>query len=157
VNYVAFSPDGKYLLSASGLGSVGEARLWDAADGRPRTPPLKHPGAVTRTHFSPDGRRFVTVVADRVSARGEVRVWNREGEPAPPPLQHAGPVTDAAFSSDARLLVAAGEDGVARLWDLAVVRPTVPSLSVSEPSYTRVEPCEDHRRLFTISRDGTLR
>jgi WD40 repeat protein/serine/threonine protein kinase/tetratricopeptide (TPR) repeat protein len=157
VNYVTFSPDGKYLLSAGGLGNAGEARLWDAADGRPRTPPLKHPGAVARAHFSPDGRRFVTVVADRVSARGEVRVWNRDGEPTTPPLQHAAPVTDATFGPDGRLLVAAGEDGVARVWDLAQVRPTVPSLSMSEPSYTRVEACEDHRRLFTISRDGTLR
>jgi WD40 repeat protein/serine/threonine protein kinase/Flp pilus assembly protein TadD len=157
VNYVAFSPDSKYLLSAGGLGNVGEARLWDTADGRPRTPPLKHPGAVVRAHFSPDGRRFVTVVADRISARGEVRVWNLNGEPVTPPLQHAGPVTDAAFSPDGRLLVAAGEDGVARLWDLAVLRRTVPPLSASEPSYSRIEVCENRRHVFTVSRDGTLR
>src|SRR5438445_658911 len=52
------SPDGSRILT---LGKGGlMARVWDAATGKPLTPPLQHGGIVWRAAFSPDSRHLVT-------------------------------------------------------------------------------------------------
>src|SRR5262249_23706511 len=69
VRWVAFSPDGQRLVSATGdftgwnfallepksdPGRLGEAQVWDVATGRPITAPIRHEGVVQRASFSPD-------------------------------------------------------------------------------------------------------
>jgi tetratricopeptide (TPR) repeat protein len=68
VNYVAFSPDGRRVVTAS---DDRTARVWDTATGQPLSTPLKHEGGVLHAAFSPDGRRIVTASRDRTA-----RVWN---------------------------------------------------------------------------------
>jgi WD40 repeat protein len=63
----SFSPDGRYVLTAS---FDHTARVWDAATAEPVTPPLQHSDWVMHAAFSPDGRRVVTASAD-----GTARVW----------------------------------------------------------------------------------
>ena len=53
VNAVAFSPDGKTVLTGS---EDKTARLWDAATGRPLGEPMTHQGMVSAVAFSPDGK-----------------------------------------------------------------------------------------------------
>ena len=56
VYYVAFSPDGRTLATASGI-SDHQIILWDVASRRPKGPPL--PGKVKswpQIAFSPDGK-----------------------------------------------------------------------------------------------------
>src|SRR5205823_7295133 len=53
---VCYSPDGRFLLSSgrSGPGpTLGEARLWDAATGRPAGPPLRHRWGISWAVFEP--------------------------------------------------------------------------------------------------------
>ena len=51
---VAFSPDGKRIVSGGGDNTV---RLWDAATGQPIGDPLTgHQDVVVSVAFSPDGR-----------------------------------------------------------------------------------------------------
>ena len=58
VRAVAFSPDGKTLLT----GSLDKtARLWNAASGEPRGKIMKHFGMVKVVAFSPDGKMALTV------------------------------------------------------------------------------------------------
>jgi WD40 repeat protein len=68
VNSVAFSPDGKRIVSGSFDRTL---RLWDAGTGQPIGAPLTgHTSNVNSVAFSPDGRRMVSASADNT-----VRVW----------------------------------------------------------------------------------
>ena len=64
---MAFSPDGKTVLTAS-LDKT--ARLWEAATGQPLGPPLQHQGPVRHVAFSPDGQTVLTGSDDKTA-----RLW----------------------------------------------------------------------------------
>jgi WD40 repeat protein len=81
VSRVVFSPDGKYLATAS---DDNTARVWDGRNGRPLTPPLTHVRSVNQACFSLDGRRLAT-------AAGTARIYELVPKPPPlPPLEHDG-------------------------------------------------------------------
>jgi tetratricopeptide (TPR) repeat protein len=126
VSTVAFSPDGRTLLTGSSLpdGRPGEARLWDAATGWPLGPPLEHSGWVNSVAFSPDGRTLLTGRGDKTA-----RLWDAAtGRPLGPPLKHSGRVVAVAFSPDGRTLLTGSLDNTVRLWDAATGRPIGPPL-----------------------------
>jgi WD40 repeat protein/serine/threonine protein kinase len=132
VNSAQFSPDGKRILTASGM----TARVWDAQSGQPLTDSLEHNNSVNSAQFSPDGKRIVTVA--RASG---ARIWDAQtGQQLMEPLMHGramrqgefsrgadgGPVVgvrwivnSAQFSPDGKRIVTAGDDGTARVWDVA--------------------------------------
>ncbi len=67
VRPVAFSPDGKGVLTGGGDKT---ARLWDVATGRPIGEALYHDDWVTAAAFSPDGRYILTGSRDKTA-----RLW----------------------------------------------------------------------------------
>ena len=54
---VAFSPDGKRIVSGSDDGTI---KVWDAATGQETLTLKGHSSAVNSVAFSPDGKRIVT-------------------------------------------------------------------------------------------------
>ena len=61
VNHATFSPDGKFIVTAS---DDGTARLWVAATGRTLATLFGHTRSLTTAGFSPDGKRIVTASED---------------------------------------------------------------------------------------------
>jgi tetratricopeptide (TPR) repeat protein len=119
---VAFSPDGKAVLTGTGV-TDNAARLWDAATGRPLGPPLAHQGAVLAVAFSPDGKTVLTATGG-AGADNAARLWDAAtGRPLGPPLAHQGEVFAVAFSPDGKAVLTgtggAGTDNTARLWDVS--------------------------------------
>ncbi len=110
VTSVAFSPDGKHIVSGSNDKTL---RLWDN-QGRVGKPFEGHEGAVTSVAFSPDGKYIVSGSRDR-----KVRLWDIQGNPIRQPLEgHENDVTSVAFSPDGQYIISGSSDGTVRLWDI---------------------------------------
>jgi len=103
VTSVAFSPDGRRLVSAS---RDRDAILWDVVSGKPLRVLRAHFGPVADAEFSPDGRWIVTAGPRSVglwkASTGEL-VRLLEGPP--------GPFVAVAFTPDSRTIVARSEQG----------------------------------------------
>lgn len=109
-----FSPDGKYLVTASPQGTV---RVWDAEDGKPLKQ-LLHKGPVHAANFSPDGRWIVSASSDKTA-----RVWETESDRLTGDvLQHEAAVTLAVFANSRRIVTAC-EDGTVQMWDAKDHKP----------------------------------
>lgn len=108
---VAFSADGKQLLTAQAGGS---ARLWNAWTGEAIGEELKHNGPVVAVAFSPDNKRAITASDDNTIQLWELRTCLPIGNP----MIHKDDVGEVVFSPDGKRVLTASTDGTARLWSV---------------------------------------
>jgi WD40 repeat protein len=152
---VAFSPDGRHILTASDDGTI---RTWDASTGQRKMSLSGHKAAVTSAVFSPDGRRILTSSDDATAVIWDADTGNRVFE-----LRRSGDeplsitesiqffhktgdgVASAAFSPDGNQIVTASAAG-ARIWNVHAA--TAPATKLVE------ELCATHPAgLSTLTRD----
>jgi WD40 repeat protein len=152
---VAFSPDGRRLLTAS---ADNAARVWDTASGQV-IGLLQHEYKVNGAAFSADGTLVVTASSDSTA-----RIWSAVTGQLVSTLQHKGFVNSATFSPDGRRLVTASSDGRAQIWDVATgatVGPPLQHEDVSEHN-AKLEVLaavfsSDGQLLVTVANDATAR
>jgi hypothetical protein len=114
VKAVAYSPDGKYLLSG---GEDQTLRLWDVARGKEARIFTGHRDAVTSVAFSPDGRLAVSGSSDST-----LRLWEVASGHELQATENLGwKVTSVAFSPDGKFVLSAADDNQVKLWALPKV------------------------------------
>jgi WD40 repeat protein len=109
VESIAFSPDGRSLVSVS-LDKT--ARIWDLESRRCRRV-LDHPGRLHSVAFRPDGRAFATA-----GDNGMVRVWDAaSGGLVASPSGTSCAVVSLVYSPEGSLLIANASDHSVLRWD----------------------------------------
>ena len=112
VNSVAFSHDGKHIVSGSSDQTI---RVWDVNTGETVVGPLQgHTQTVNSVAISPDDKHIVSGSSDQT-----IRVWNAEtGELVVGPLKgHIHSVNCVAFSHNGKCIISGSYDQTIRVWD----------------------------------------
>ncbi|HSE16778.1 MAG TPA: WD40 repeat domain-containing protein [Pyrinomonadaceae bacterium] len=149
INSVAFSPDGRSVVTAS---ADGTARVWDAATGKSLGELRGHSGSVNSASFSPDGKFIVTAGDDAT-----VRLWDaaRFAQVNTIGGTYPMPVVSAEFSPEGRFIVAASGEAA---WVCDPNRGNV--VRTLEGHTGRVNSASfspDSRLIVTASADNTAR
>src|SRR6266516_7012960 len=106
VLYVAYSPDGKRLVTG---GTDGRVCVWQ--DGHLMTAIQAHTENVFEVHYLGDGRRLISAGYD-----GVVRLWSIEGKLLQEFRGHTAAATSVSWKADGRILITGSDDGSVRTW-----------------------------------------
>lgn len=112
VQSMAFSPDGRRLISGGGLGDLS-AIIWDVASGRVLHRLGGHGAETTAVMFTNDGKRAVTGSYDML-----VRLWDAEtGKLIATMNGHRDKVASLAIHPKDGNIYSGSKDGEIRIWD----------------------------------------
>ncbi|MCS7047371.1 MAG: WD40 repeat domain-containing protein, partial [Gemmataceae bacterium] len=144
----AFSPDGKWTLSA---GADACLRLWDTKTGKELRRLDGHTGRIWCVAFAPDGRRAASGSFD-----GTVRVWDLLSGREIRRFAHNDYVRSVVFSHDGRFLLSGGDDRLVRLWNLETAKE-VRQFKGHDHFVWCVAWSRDGKRALSASLDKTVR
>ena len=149
---IAFSPNGKRLVSASFDGTL---RLWPTAMDREPLRLEGHKDRVVAVVFSPDGKSLASASYD-----GTLRLWNAEtGQEILKVIEPTGPIVAVAFNPGGKYLTSLGAFGTARLWDVET-KQSSDKLTAKLGFLETVRLAafsSDGKRMLGVSLDSTVR
>jgi WD40 repeat protein len=146
---VAFSPDGRFLLSA---GADKVPLLAEARDGGEVRRFVGHRAAGCCCAFLPDGRRVLSGGADRT-----LRLWDvATGKEVGRLVGHTSGVTCVAVAPDGRRALSGSKDKTVRYWDLEKLRE-VCCLRAHKGRVSGVAFAPDGRQSLSCGWDRTVR
>lgn len=149
INSVAFSQDGRLILTAS---SDGMVRAWDKSSGEQVSMMGEAGDPVFAAAFSPDGKRVITAGSDPITP---LNLWETAtGRRVNINFDIDGPVLSAAFSPDGRRIAASSGRDV-YLWDAGGANRVL--LHGHTDRVTSVSFSPDSNLLLTGSNDNSLR
>ncbi|KIM35783.1 hypothetical protein M413DRAFT_79084 [Hebeloma cylindrosporum] len=156
VSSVAFSPDGKHVVSGSSDSTV---RIWNPQTGKQVERPLQgHTAPIVYVAFSADNGGIISTDKDNI-----LRTWDAgTAEPVGAPFRgHTQSVLCVAFSPDGKRIVSGSYDQTIRIWDVEAAEAT--GKPVGEPfrGHTKSVLCvafsPDGKRIVLGSYDQTIR
>ena len=113
---VAFSPDGRYLVTG---GEEYTVKIWDLQTRQELKTLLGHTGDVCAVAFSSDGRWLATAGEDTT-----IRIWDAKSwKPVYTLRGHTGVVSSLAFIPNSQRLVSGSRDTTVKVWDVAPDHP----------------------------------
>jgi WD40 repeat protein len=149
---VAFAPDGKLIVTASGDPSI---KVWDPSTGKALKTfgegPTGHKQIILGVAVHPDGSQFASVSADNTLKFWDMPTSNHLRE-----IVLASAPRAVALSPDAARLAAGGTDGKLRLYTTADAKLTGEIDSGASP-LTALAFSANGQTLAALSADGTLR
>ncbi|MEG4587471.1 hypothetical protein QUA54_19980 [Microcoleus sp. MOSTC5] len=143
---VSFSPDGKYIATAS---FDKTARLWDVT-GKLIREFKGHQRAVSSVSFSPDGKYIATASWDNTA-----RLWDVTGKLIREFQGHQDSISSVSFSSDGKYIATASWDKTVRLWD--VTGKLIREFKGHQEAVSSVSFSPDGKYIATASSDKTAR
>lgn len=148
VDAVAFSPDGRLILSGGGLETT--VKLWETATGK-EVGSLPDMGRIEALAFSPDGRRILIA-----SGKGVITVWDLTADKMVHKFASDRRLDALALSRDGRLAVTGGREKVVRLWNVETGKELRSFRGHSE-FIKSVALSPDGRLIASCDRDGALK
>jgi WD40 repeat protein len=143
---VAFSPDGKTIVTGSGDNTV---KLWNLEGKEIQT--LKgHSANISRVAFSPDGKTIATASEDSM-----VKLWNLEGKEIQTLKGHSAGVNSVAFSPDGKTIATGSWDNTVKLWNLE--GKEIQTLKGHSAGVNSVAFSPDGKTIATVSGDNTVK
>jgi WD40 repeat protein len=150
---LAYSPDGRWLLSGSNDGNQeNKLQLWDIRSGK-EVATLQHSKKATYAiAWLPDGNSALSAGKDRI-----IRLWDVKARKETLRLEgHTDTVVGLVISPDGRRALSSSWEGTIRLWDLKTGRELRRFLGHSD-FVKAVKFTPDGRRAVSASHDRTVR
>jgi WD40 repeat protein len=149
---VAFSPDGKRVVTLRGEFPKPIEAIYETQTGKERLRLLGHSGKIWSVAFSPDGKRVVTGSFDKTA-----KVWDAvTGRDLLTLKGHSDGVSSSAFSPDGKRIVTGSYDKSAKVWD-AVTGKEMLTLTGHTGGLRSAAFSPDGRLIVTSSMDKTAK
>ncbi|KAF2028726.1 WD40 repeat-like protein [Setomelanomma holmii] len=150
ISLVRFSPDGRYIASASSDCTI---KLWNAQTGALEHTLEGHLAGISALTWSPDSKILASGSDDK-----SIRLWDTQtGLPHPTPLLgHHNYVYSLCFSPKGNMLVSGSYDEAVFLWDVRAAR-VMRSLPAHSDPVSSVDFVRDGTLIVSCSHDGLIR
>lgn len=148
INALAFSPDGRILVSANDDNMI---TFWNIAEGEKIRTLSVHTGSVSNLEFHPDGTMFAA------STGREIKLWSvAKGTELRTFEGHSSGITSIAFSPGGTMLASGSSDYTIKLWDVLTGKELT-TLQGHSNSIIKILFSPNGKKLISRSWDKTIK